>query len=579
MACYVIALHMDGKEVAGYRIIDTINLKYLDYTVSALIRAMASSNLKIDNLVLNNKKLVLGASVDRFPMLSNGTCYNNQYKATVIGYQQAIGGGNIYSLMNYDGRVVKMDEYKLIQYGEKYGLTNGKVVTKGDTKFVASLHGSFRNMLVRPKFRYLANKESRIKPCLYIEIPLGFSGDLEIPEMDSYGVAVEAIQDAVVFPDSEALNVKRLTFPKSVYKITDTWAKTFPNLKEVRVTSFSTTLTKGAFANSKIESFRASTRVNGISDFAFKGCRNLKSIISPLGIPSIGEESFSGCVNLNIQSILDQSVGRIETKAFTGCKVESGKLVLKDTSSFNYDTFDLIDNLQILRLDNPTVNMQDASAEKGKLYRSSKVIELYPNNRIIKNIHPDVIIEYLPGKGDERIALFIERCNLAGIDIDLTDGISDPVKANMVLRIVDSVKLRESLRKFVLCILLGSYMRGTLRLGAFNITTVLDKCNSREMEISQLKETESGLAIQTAKNWIILPYDKRFLREDNVSYTNDNNRVYYGCGLLLNLRTFRDAGKVDDISMNEDGAMVVTMRSGKQHIYYPGKPDGVWGYK
>ena len=69
--------------------------------------------------------------------------------------------------------------------------------------------------------------------------------------------------------------------------------------------------------------------ITSIGDYAFEGCRNLKSVFIPDGVGEIGESAFCKCRNLESINIPD-SVKKIKGSAFEEC--ESLKsVVLPDT--------------------------------------------------------------------------------------------------------------------------------------------------------------------------------------------------------------------------------------------------------
>ena len=74
---------------------------------------------------------------------------------------------------------------------------------------------------------------------------------------------------------------------------------------------------KGA-SGTMLESVIIPDSVTSISDYAFRGCSNLKSITLPEGLTRIGRSAFSGCTSLTSLTI-PESVTFIGDSAFENC--------------------------------------------------------------------------------------------------------------------------------------------------------------------------------------------------------------------------------------------------------------------
>lgn len=83
-----------------------------------------------------------------------------------------------------------------------------------------------------------------------------------------------------------------------------------------------TELNSGVFAGSRISSITLPNALRNVADQSFKGCTNLKSVISDGGITSVGKEAFAGCESLSTITLAG-SLSKISEAAFSGSGIES----------------------------------------------------------------------------------------------------------------------------------------------------------------------------------------------------------------------------------------------------------------
>lgn len=95
-----------------------------------------------------------------------------------------------------------------------------------------------------------------------------------------------------------------------------------PNIKSITVNKGVKTIGSSAFAYcTYLESvkFEAGSQVEAVGDYAFNGCRSLKTIKLPEGVTHIGQSSFAQCESLSSLS-LPSSLVEIGSCAFQWCK-------------------------------------------------------------------------------------------------------------------------------------------------------------------------------------------------------------------------------------------------------------------
>lgn len=95
-----------------------------------------------------------------------------------------------------------------------------------------------------------------------------------------------------------------------------------PNIKSITVNKGVRTIGSSAFAYcTYLESvkFESGSQVEAVGDYAFNGCRNLKTLKLPEGVTRIGQSSFAQCESLTSVS-LPSSLIEIGSCAFQWCK-------------------------------------------------------------------------------------------------------------------------------------------------------------------------------------------------------------------------------------------------------------------
>lgn len=130
------------------------------------------------------------------------------------------------------------------------------------------------------------------------------------------------IGDSVmVIPSSFAKNakIKKLTIGKSVTKIA---SKAFINcteLKSLVIPDSVISLGSSAFAqNTGLEELTLGNSLDDIGDRAFEMCSSLQTVIIPNSVTRIGVYAFNKCTNLR-SVVIGNSVANLSSNAFNGC--------------------------------------------------------------------------------------------------------------------------------------------------------------------------------------------------------------------------------------------------------------------
>ena len=85
-------------------------------------------------------------------------------------------------------------------------------------------------------------------------------------------------------------------------------------------------------------SFTIPSSVTSIGDWAFSGCKNLRSVVIPNSVTSIGDYAFSGCTHLT-SVVIPNSVTSIGNYAFDGCKILTSVVIGGGLTSIGSNAF------------------------------------------------------------------------------------------------------------------------------------------------------------------------------------------------------------------------------------------------
>jgi len=105
MGILAIANIIDGKNTIGLRLLDTISGQIKDVPIANVIGVLASGKATIDNVGLENGKLVgTNGSLDRLPKIMNGVLVGIYSPVIIVNQIDDIG----YTVTGYKGTMVKL---------------------------------------------------------------------------------------------------------------------------------------------------------------------------------------------------------------------------------------------------------------------------------------------------------------------------------------------------------------------------------------------------------------------------------------------------------------------------------------
>lgn len=133
MSIYAIGVLRDKSKIIGIRLIDSVSLSVHDVSSEEVIRGIDN----VRNLDVDDGEFVwTHGSVSRYPSIDlDSKSVDNKNSIIVLG----VSKDKVYTIANYEGKTTTISEEKLIEYAKAYTLANCKLVTKGDTSYIASI--------------------------------------------------------------------------------------------------------------------------------------------------------------------------------------------------------------------------------------------------------------------------------------------------------------------------------------------------------------------------------------------------------------------------------------------------------
>lgn len=138
MAVYMIATIKDGKTLKGVRLLDVSDGSMLDVDVEQLKPVIGAGKINVVNLCLDKGNLKgVGGAIERYGVVGVSQsctvlgCYRDGEKAT--GYKVA----------DCNGLVRRFSVEDTVKIADSIGITNGKVLDKGNGRYVSAIEGEY----------------------------------------------------------------------------------------------------------------------------------------------------------------------------------------------------------------------------------------------------------------------------------------------------------------------------------------------------------------------------------------------------------------------------------------------------
>lgn len=159
MGILAIANICNGKNTIGFRLIDSESLQIKDVPVENLKAILISGNVQVGNLKVEYGKVTgSNGDIERLPKLVNGRLVG---KSPLIIVAQL--GDQGYTVSDYTGNIINMDNSYVIEYAKRNGISNGKVVEKDGVEFISSINGQYTRKEIPPEMMLKRHSESSEK--------------------------------------------------------------------------------------------------------------------------------------------------------------------------------------------------------------------------------------------------------------------------------------------------------------------------------------------------------------------------------------------------------------------------------
>lgn len=141
----LIAIHYSDKNkknIQGFRFLDSDSGQVMDQPYQSVFNVVASGKAPIKGIEYDkasNKLKGSNGAFDRYPALLNGQAISN---SLVIIYSLDDKG---YIITNFMGKTCSAPTDKVVEYANKVGIANGKVVTKDGKQYISAICGTYTN--------------------------------------------------------------------------------------------------------------------------------------------------------------------------------------------------------------------------------------------------------------------------------------------------------------------------------------------------------------------------------------------------------------------------------------------------
>ena len=145
--------------LSGYRLFIFEKNKTVDASIADTIKFLSNRGIDTKNLKVSGGRIrYTNGNICRYAKInSKGELLTNTRPIILL---QKIGNKG-YQVCDYLGRVLNLENSKIIDYAEKYGIANGKIVNDNGNKYISSIRGNYIEMDVESELKHRSNEANQ----------------------------------------------------------------------------------------------------------------------------------------------------------------------------------------------------------------------------------------------------------------------------------------------------------------------------------------------------------------------------------------------------------------------------------
>ena len=448
-----------GESVVGARILSVEDLHTYDYTIEH-IECRISGGTTIRNITLEKGKAHWSQGVvSRYPILDADSMnvINNINSIIVLGSYENDSNKTEYIVANCYGKVVQLDEERLIEYGKQHTLANCKIYTKDNKLHIASLSGEIDKLLGEAEFSY-----NDINRSIIVKLPFMGCSKLVIPQLIS-GLKVTNPTGIQIKSKRLASGITHLVLPASLTTLRSNMFQDLHNLRVLESNAYPEYIHSEVFSWCRGLTDVYLGGIKGKANKLFGGLTHLKNITFRSRPTTIQISTFEDCISAPMNDMIYEGLSSIGEKAFDGCIQLENVELPKSLKRIGSSAFKNCGNIKSLTITNSNLIIDgDWDRTKGNSKEKSGFINIklladspnailycphsFPESIIKEHISEHVrIIRSEPTEDDKNLLAKQAKALMLGIKIREADVAKDAKEVLGFLTLINDIEWRDSL--------------------------------------------------------------------------------------------------------------------------------------
>lgn len=528
---YLLAVMVDGKRIEKLSLFSSSLFKVHTRNMHEICGEDGNIHIldRIKNISKEDRDLILANKWDNlnFPIIDiNNQPLSNKNNIAIVKRYIDKSDNTLYAIVNYSGNYTILTEENVIEYLNKYNIGNYNIK---DGQIIADVE------TVRLEKKAMVNNES-LTICLD-----SLAEHLDTAYYTDY--KFEALNYMSVKPSEFNTLIKKVTLNNIAEFIDSQILAKMKNLEDLEIILKEGS---GCMRDTALSALRKLKTVTINSDRPFDISLSLKGttvekVTMSIPLRYIGMHTFSGCENLDINSVLVEGTHSIGAEAFFGNKATK-KLIIPSTAT-HFDSLSF-DNTQI----NEIICNSEALIVSGK--GGSKAQKLFDNLDATLSLSSNTAFDETMVSDSIELKYreepehpFIRKCKVLGLDYDThkvyshCDDIAKIIEllpqkevTGTVLHLLDDLKLYRSTTYSVVNI---CGLKLLLGMRDYSIDS-FSECN--------LIQNNNFVVYEDKNDYILYPCNKQFIAN---MYINQGSSIIEGIKLAKN--------RLQSVDVSEDG--------------------------